>query len=240
MVELQTEPKDRVCSKCGKTIRSEKLTFEGREVFTSIMCICNECADRSEARAKAKAAEAIISGTNIGWDKICPAAFLDTDPALLPDQKAMNEVIGWQYGPLGLILSGVTGLGKSRCLYLLLRRMALKEGRSVCAVRAADFGTECSLLFAEGMTKAYAYSKKLIQADVLAIDDLDKCRFSERVESELFRIIDSRTMNRTPIIVTLNANPDQLTTMMSETRSWPTIRRLQEFCNIVKFTPRNP
>jgi DNA replication protein DnaC len=147
----------------------------------------------------------------------------------------MNEIISWPYGPEGILAHGATGLGKTRCLILRLRTLHFKEHRSIKFIGAADLGLKCGQLFWEDQSKAAWFIEDLIRVDVLMLDDLDKARFTDRTEAELFHVIDARTANGKPILASLNTTGDELAAMLSQHRGLPLVRRLRDYCRAVDF-----
>jgi len=75
----------------------------------------------------------------------------------------------------------------------------------------------------------------LATVDVLFFDDFGKMKFTERVESELFAVIEKRTANCLPLILTTNFTGETLEERMTLDRGVPLVRRLREFCVDVSF-----
>jgi DNA replication protein DnaC len=69
----------------------------------------------------------------------------------------------------------------------------------------------------------------------LLIDDLGKQKMTERAETELYDVLEHRTNNLKPTLVTTNATGQQLARMLSEDRRQPIIRRIKDFSTIVKY-----
>ncbi len=75
------------------------------------------------------------------WLGLCPPIYRETDIHRLPPEAA--KVTQWQYGPRGLVVVGPTGVGKTRAMWLLLKRLVY-EGRHVRALNAVEFATRRS------------------------------------------------------------------------------------------------
>lgn len=101
----------------------------------------------------------------------------------------------WQFGPIGLGLVGPSGIGKTRCAFTLLRRM-FDAGKTIAAVCAPKFAKICAEQF-DGYPDTREQSKRALgafmRAEILFLDDLGKARFTERVEIELFDLLEYRT-----------------------------------------------
>ena len=71
------------------------------------------------------------------------------------------------------------------------------------------------------------------RTEILFLDDIGKEKYTERVESEFYDLIETRTSNLRPTLWTTNASASQLSAMMSADRGEPVLRRLKEFTEIV-------
>lgn len=170
------------------------------------------------------------------WTHICPPLYQQTDPSRLP-QDALAQVNAWQFGPRGLIAVGPTGLGKTRALWLLIRRLC-HDGRSVLAFSGTRFGEEVADAFGSG--RGTAWMKGATGVDVLFLDDFTKSVLTERADSALFGVVETRTANCLPILTTTNLDGQGLARQISADRAAPLVRRLREFCEAVQFTTDTP
>jgi DNA replication protein DnaC len=71
------------------------------------------------------------------------------------------------------------------------------------------------------------------RAEILFIDDIGKEKYTERVESEFYDLIETRTAHLRPILWTANTSGAGLEAMMSPDRGAPILRRLREFTEII-------
>jgi len=187
----------------------------------------------------------------------CPLMYRESDESRLNPVflKACNS---WKKGITGLGLFGATGSTKTRCMWQLLRRIAkpwphlqvFKGGgyhlrwsyevhyywHSVSIVRDVDFARECASQFKDGHNGKKLESWRT--CDVLFIDDLGKSRITERVQTELFDLVDFRTSRGLPILWTSNYDAKGLIRRFaSPDDAGPIIRRLVESCEIVTANP---
>jgi DNA replication protein DnaC len=58
---------------------------------------------------------------------------------------------------------------------------------------------------------------------------------TERGETELYDVLEHRTTNLKPTIITTNASGEQLKKMLSDDRRQPILRRIADFSQIIKF-----
>lgn len=166
------------------------------------------------------------------FQKLCPPLYIDTDIARLPNQYA--QVMAWQFGSHGLLLTGNTGTCKTRCAWMLVKKMML-EGRNVSVFDCVSFGHEISLRFRTEDGDPEKWLEKMSRRDLVFFDDLGKLKLTDRAEAELFGVIERRCANKLPLIATTNDTGTTLADRMTDNRGPAMIRRLREFCSVVQF-----
>jgi DNA replication protein DnaC len=195
---------------------------------------CDDCAAKIEQEQKAEKEETQrreLAQREELWCQMCPPLYRQTEPSRLP-QDALRQVLGWRYGARGLLMLGVTGAGKTRAAWLLLRRI-YDEGHKIHAFDALAYGHECARRFLDGTGERWA--QMLATAELVFFDDLGKCPVTERVEAELVGLIERRTANLLPVVATTNMTGAELIKKGSSDRGAPMVRRLREFCESVTF-----
>jgi hypothetical protein len=143
------------------------------------------------------------------WLGLCPPIYRETDIHRLPPEAA--KVTQWQYGPRGLVVVGPTGVGKTRAMWLLLKRLVY-EGRHVRALNAVEFANRCADAFMEG--RGTEWTRKL---------------------AELYLVVERRVAHGRPILVTTNLTGRAYVEGREDDgeRAAATVRRLREFCDTV-------
>lgn len=229
-------PFPRACEECGQPFTALPLVLAGRVFYPKRYCdACVLRREQSQAldfkrREAARLAEA--------WEQICPPFYRDTDPSRLPCAPACREaVLGWEFGPRGLLLHGATASGKSRLAFLLLSRLHHLQGRRVAAITSTAFSHQVSALFGEGGGKGEAFIERLARVEVLLVDDVGKGRLTDRVEAEFFHLIEQRGTQLLPTILTTNLTGDALAGAWSTDRSAPLVRRFSEFFQAILILP---
>ena len=168
-----------------------------------------------------------------------PELFRDTELSRLHEKIQAN--IDWrpQGDKTGLLIHGTTGVGKTRALWEVVRRMWVEK---------ADKDINMPYLFLtmrkiESMIEQGFDTKKhgtmlesLIEHPLLVIDDLGKERLTSRMASDLFAIVDERSVNRKTTIISTNFNGTTLLERF-ENKDKETgvafIRRLKDYYTIV-------
>lgn len=210
------------CNSCAIEFDYEPKFVGEREIGTHDNCPVCQTRNSNQAWFKQRLLE---------WDQVCPPLYKLTDPKRLPQDKLV-QVLNWDFGPQGLILHGTTGTGKTRAATLLLKQLFL-SGRSVELFYRMDFAHQCAKKF--GDYEGEDWIDSLVKKDVVFIDDLGKFPLTERVEAELFGLIESRLLSLKPMIITTNFVGGALEAKMTADRGEPLVRRLREFCESVAF-----
>ena len=138
-----------------------------------------------------------------------PIEYQNTIVDKIPCTKMRETASSWNsWGNRSLLLHGTTRLGKTRAAYEVARRYWKEKYRKQVFMTARSF----EKLIEEGFQK-YDHSAridKLIACPFLFIDDLGKERTTQRVACDLFAVIDERTINHRPTIITTNFNSSSL------------------------------
>lgn len=208
-----------VCAKCGDEMELAAQDRERRRVE-------RDAQDREKARERA-------------WADLCPVEFRlatesggKTEIARLElRQPKLKELLAWS-GNRGLIIRGVTGTCKTRSVWRLARRL-WNERRSYTVLTSGAF--ERQFRDAAGHYRLSDWFDLLHGMDVLILDDLGKTPWSPATEAQWFDLVDARTRDDRPIIVTTNDTGDTLAARMAPERADALIRRLRDYCDQMVF-----
>ena len=237
--QIQQTAKAQLCATCGQQFQAIFVTAPGLGCYFSQLH-CPPC--QAKLRAEQEAAERTreAEARRKAWAELCPVEFRandeggETDPNRLRlEQPKFSEALRWRFGKTGLLLIGPSGTCKTRVAWRILRR-EFEAGRRVVAMKAHGFGVECQ----ERRTSKGGFAdwyRHLVRVPLLFIDDLGKGRFTDDAESHFFGLIDERTENGRPMIITSNSTGTALKARMSEDRGEPIIRRLRDYCQTVVF-----
>jgi DNA replication protein DnaC len=177
------------------------------------------------------------------WARICPVEYrLTTESGgatdlerlrkLVPPVDDLMKLAADPKRKRGLLLRGDTGMGKTRTMFRVVR--VFWERGIRCAVwTPGQFEAECQAARDKGHLKAFMDSA--IAARVLFMDDLAKTRWYPSTEGIFFDIVEARTRNHRPILVTTNHSGETMEKLFSENIAAPLVRRLRDHCTCFAF-----
>ena len=157
-----------------------------------------------------------------------PTAFVDTDISRLSDN--LQKAAGWQPATkASLLLHGTTGTGKTRMAWTIFNRLWLQNFPDKAVwlpMRKLEMAIE------KGFEdhKHGAVLDYFCTVPLLVFDDLGKERLTARMESDLFAILDERTSNLMPTIITTNYNSTTLLERFNNKETGEALmRRIREY-----------
>jgi DNA replication protein DnaC len=140
----------------------------------------------------------------------------------------------------GVYLFGPTGGGKTRTVYLLAHQLIKTKGWSVRYLRGGQFQREIVNRTRPGGTDDLdAWLSDISEAELLIIDEVEKIRFSPRVESEFFELLEERLSNWKALILVSNADASGLCSRMTEDFAEAVERRIEETLIGMRFSPED-
>jgi DNA replication protein DnaC len=160
---------------------------------------------------------------------------------MIPNAAAIATVRGWQHGKRGILASGPTGLGKTRAIADLYRRLACEEGRDVRYFNAADWFAALGAQVKYGRDDAAGWVREMARKPIFILDDLGQeavqKSHEEWAQSWFFRFLDIRREHGLPLIVSTNLSAEQITGRHDRRnlRADPLLQRLLDLCEVVKF-----
>ena len=220
------------CAICFEAITIPELVVGGRKLNVSV--ICDDCATKQEMKANADAAANRQNSLSCAFESICPPLYRESDLKRIHGDFS-DAVQNWKYSPTGLYLKGKPGTGKTRAAWWLLRREHF-AGTSVYGLTCTEFARFAGEQWhSESKQRALAEEAidKCRRVKLLLLDDLGKQKMTERAELELFDLLEHRTQNLLPSIITTNATSTQILAMLSEDRGSAILRRIKDFNTIV-------
>jgi hypothetical protein len=212
------------CPKCqGQHYRNAALLASGPGLA------CDDCADAYFAEKKNPAFEPANAPT-----LELPPLFLATDKSHKDfPREIWDKVKDFNPGgDRGVILRGGTGGGKTRLLCLLAQRCVLTYRKTAKIFWAGEFQSEAVDRLRSD--KSFnAWKRELRNVDFLCFDDLFSGRFTERIESALFDVLDERMRWQKPLGVTTNKSGEDVRGgALDKQRAEAINRRLGDTCDL--------
>jgi DNA replication protein DnaC len=229
-VRLKPITIDGKCPTCGDACKVHYLDFgDGKR---HMQCgLCKPCGEAEEREAKLRMEQDRHDENKKRLNAIMPKIFRRTTRDRLPYPQLLDTALRWQWGAMGLLFVGQTGSGKSRVAWEVVKRECL-AGRRFAAIDET-FGTTVSKHLFQNILAYEQWLIKLCHVPLLLIDDVTHCTMTDRVEEALFRIVDERTKQERPIIMTTNETGETLAAKIGGTKGEPLARRLREFCETI-------
>jgi len=140
--------------------------------------------------------------------------WFDRDNGQVPALKhARNYVSNWEScrtDNIGLLFWGPPGTGKTYGAACIANALMEFPGPFTPTVIMATFGTILRQLLAQSPQEKDTYIRKLLDCDLLILDDLGMERQTEYAREQVFNIVDGRCLARKPMVVTTNLTIQQL------------------------------
>jgi DNA replication protein DnaC len=194
---------------------------------------CDECYEKELTHRNEEERQESIKRHMARFKESVPPIYHETDKSRL-DAATGAAIDAWEYNPIGIGIIGKSGKGKTRFAVELLKRMTL-AGKRTMFLPATEFANACSDQFSND-NRVSNRAEDLLHlsksCELLLFDDLGKNRMTDRAESSLYELLETRTSHRRPTVWTSNSNGDGLFKMFSQDRADPILRRLIEFSKI--------
>lgn len=198
--------------------------------------LCDSCEEKYRQEIERKDRQERIERFKNAFDAICPPLYRNTDLGRIYGPFA-ETAMNYQFNPTGVLFEGPPGTGKTRAAWHILKRM-VEAGKScygLTSTQFAKFAADQWHSNAEDKGIACEAMERCRRTSVLLIDDLGKQKMTDRSELELYDVLEWRTTNLKPTIITTNATGEQLKKMLSEDRRNAILRRIRDFSQFIKF-----
>jgi DNA replication protein DnaC len=169
---------------------------------------------------------------------LCPPDYQDSDPARIPNQRAMRIVLAWEPGPRGMVLKGNTGTGKTRSVWMRLRQIVETTDLRVMAYNGVTWGTAVSSAFRD-TDETERFMARVIASDIFFLDDAFKSNFSDTQARALYYVFEERVSHRRPVILTANSTGKDVLARLPQ--AWhgedgaSLLRRIRESSETIPF-----
>ena len=168
-----------------------------------------------------------------------PPVFQDTIIEKVPCPKMRDVATNWNsWNNRSLLLHGTSRLGKSRAAWEVSRRYWKSQYRKQMFITMRKFEQNIE----EGFSK-FNHNQlvsNMVNVPFLYIDDLGKEKMTARIACDLFAVIDERTINYRPTIITTNFNSSSLLQRFDDQELGAAlIGRLKDFFDVVGATKKD-
>jgi DNA replication protein DnaC len=210
-----------LCAKCQKgfnapwSLRFNRFAISDR---------CPECLPEYE-----------LTDNRWSWVPVMamPEEFRATEVSRLPQslQTAVNK--DHFVNSKSLLLHGPTGLGKTRAAWKILERWWIANGGpDVTTYTMRRFQNELEESHDKG--KHSKLMNVIIETPMLFLDDLGKEKLTPRLAADLFAVVDERSVNRRPCLITTNFNSAGLMERFPDSEMGAAfVRRLKDYYEVV-------
>lgn len=176
-------------------------------------------------------AEAVRAQRTERFRALCPEEFYQKiDRSLLPNLAAWDLADAWNLAAPGLWLwSHETGKGKSRMAWRLFGRAHVSLGKYVLKASGQSL---CENYFEAHMDgDPRRFYRRMLEPDILVIDDLDKAEITERNRRAIRELFDDLYSHRKAVVITANEPIEWFRASLGES----CVRRMNEVCREIKF-----
>lgn len=225
------------CRMCGSEIASGLAIQDLPDVIKLALkgiqpTICDACDEIIRETRR----QAVLAAREREFLRICPHNYANTDLNLLPEtsRRQWARAMEWQYGPKGVVLLGSPRQGKTRILWLMIQKMVM-AGLNPATFTCSEL-TDRSAKFRDRDEPDFSWKEDLFNTtDALCIDDFGKFKATERLEADIFDLIEGFTAAGKPILLTTNGTGSTMLDKFSAERGPSIVGRIREFCASISF-----
>jgi len=180
------------------------------------------------------------------YEAYCPPEYKSYDrnhPVAAANMENINRILSWKYGKRGLLVTGPTGVNKTRSLWGLTRRLAHDDGVDFRYYNASDWLSGLHECVKYGRDEAKGWVDKLGWCPLVIIDDWgQEATLKSRedwAQAWFFRFLDLRIERGLPVVMTTNLKARDIAERSDAIRGDPLIRRMLEIMDVVNFWPQD-
>ena len=205
---------DKLCEFCGEPLPTRTLEFGSfsREVYD--VCTC----EQAQAAKAAAAAEALKQERET---RILELQRIYDIAGIPPEHRRFDHPLSRQHyetvkNGTGLYIVGLVGRGKTTLACAIARRLISRGVSRVRFLAAVDLPSMITATYKRGADETEdELIHKYSACNVLVLDDLGKGRSTDFAVNAFYQIIDRRTRNLLPTIVTSQYERDKLAEWMA-------------------------
>lgn len=226
-----TDKRTAKCKMCGAEI--QYVGIDGFPGFAPTVCNqCDKAIDQGEETARNAEHQRELQ------DKIDQLPYRQWDQKI-GNVDLLNRIGGVVFQdkkPTGksLYIHGSTGKCKTRAICEIARLCIIRGGDAVFK-SAPRMMAEYAAEAAKGMLNGQSYVDQLVfNRGAVIIDDIGVGKRTERSDEFLYQLIDGRLIDKRPLWITSNMNPDALSAWLGQDYGPRIVRRLCDMCVQIK------
>lgn len=218
--------------KCGNEYQYE-VFFVGDRERDFDNGLCNPC-DAAEVAKNVQAHEAherAIISRNLR--ETFGANLYETDPDRI-SPRLQEIAANYTFGEKGVGFVGVTNLGKTRCLFTIVKKLAL-EGRSFAFLTGPQLAQALKDTRSDDPRERHDARQTLDdcrEATLLVLDDIAQEKASGEVLTAFWDLLDTRRSKKLPLFWTSNVPAAQFKGRFEEAKADSVITRLKDISTI--------
>jgi DNA replication protein DnaC len=218
--------------RCGSEYQYETFLVGDRERdFDNGLCHSCDAAEVSKNIQEHEAHERAIICRNLR--ETFGANLYETDPTRLSTR--LQEIAGnYTFGEKGVGFVGITNLGKTRCLFTIVKKLAL-EGKSFAFLTAPQLAQALKDTRSDDARERHDARQTLDdarEATLLVLDDIAQEKASGEVLTAFWDLLDTRRSKKLPLFWTSNVPVAQFKGRFEEAKADSVITRLKDISTI--------
>jgi DNA replication protein DnaC len=218
---------------CGEVYEYEAFEFAGKERSFD-RGLCDPCDAAYVAKNRKEHEDNAKATISRGLLEAFGRNLFDTDLTRLSPK--MQEIAkSYTFGEKGVGFVGVTNLGKTRCLFSIVKRIAMEEGKSYAFLTGPQLAQALKDTRSDDARERHDARQTLDdarEATLLVLDDIAQEKASGEVLTAFWDLLDTRRSKKLPLFWTSNVPAAQFRGRFEEAKADSVITRLKDISTI--------
>ncbi len=219
------------CSSCGNPFEVTVFTIGDRErTFTND---CDPCNEAWSQKCQKEMDESDRRDIELSLKATFGPSLYETDPSRL-SPRLQDIANSYTFGEKGVGFVGVSNLGKTRCLFTIVKRLAL-EKRSFAFLTGPELAQALKDTRSDDARERHDARQTLEDAryaTLLFLDDIAQEKASGEVLTAFWDLLNARRNQKLPLFWTSNVPAAQFKGRFEESKAESVITRLKDISTI--------